>query len=167
MEPVALAPRRVLLIRHAEKTGRPEDQGLSDLGRLRAAALACVLPARFGRPEVLVACRSSPRSRRPLETVAPLAEKLGLPVEERWGTSDVEPLGAALDAEPRFADRLVLICWRHKTLGALARRLGAPEAPDWPETLYDRIWILERLADRVRFTAEPQGVDLGNRREGS
>jgi hypothetical protein len=46
---------RILLMRHAEKTGDPKDPHLSQEGYARAANLAVYIPATFGVPQFLIA----------------------------------------------------------------------------------------------------------------
>ena len=152
-------PRSVVLIRHAEKTGRPDDRDLSEKGRAHAAAMAIEIPRRFGPPEVIIACQSTAKSRRPVETIEPLARRLGLPIVTTWGTWDVEPLVEVLASDPAYVGKKVLICWRHDTLQQLACALGATEAPEWPETLYGWAWLIRRGSDHPRLTMEELDLD--------
>ena len=153
-------PKLVLVIRHAEKTGRPEDRGLSETGRSRAAALAETLPRTFGPLDALIACRSTAKSRRPAETLEPVAQRLGLPIDERWGTYDFADLARTVLTDPALAGRAVLISWRHDTMKQLAESFGVAEAPAWPDTLYDGIWKLEPSPTGVELTQQPQGLEI-------
>src|SRR4051794_17678509 len=82
-------PACILLIRHAEKPDDDEDESLSKAGRKRAEALyqlfekadrRKVLP----RPDFIFAAHNSKNSRRSVETVKPLAKKLGLSVDDAY-----------------------------------------------------------------------------------
>jgi hypothetical protein len=154
----AFLPKQVLLIRHAEKTGSPGDSGLSRRGRARALALVGALPAQYGDPDVIVACANVPKSTRPVDTVRPLADRLRLPIEDRWNTQDHQALAQALQTSRAFTDRRVLVCWRHETLPALARALGFP-APIWPRTDYETVWVIEFLPTPI-FRVERQDIEL-------
>ena len=68
---------RILLMRHAEKTGDPMDPHLSLDGYARAAKLADFIPATFGIPQFLIATSISKHSVRPIETLEPLSTKSG------------------------------------------------------------------------------------------
>ena len=57
-------PGRVLLMRHAEKTGRTDDIYLSVDGLKRAEKLAAYIPQAFGRPDFIYAAARSKRSIR-------------------------------------------------------------------------------------------------------
>jgi hypothetical protein len=135
----------MVLIRHAEKTGRPDDPGLSALGQQRASALADMFVARWGLPDFIIACRSTAKSTRPVDTVLPLATKLGLPILDRWSTQDFAHLAVAVANDAIYACKAILICWRHDTLQPLANALGAPDAPPWPSTQYDCAWVIRPM----------------------
>src|SRR5450631_4144759 len=74
---------RILLMRHAEKTGDPMDPHLSLDGYARAAKLADFIPATFGIPQFLIATSISKRSVRPIETLEPLSTKIGVSARAR------------------------------------------------------------------------------------
>jgi broad specificity phosphatase PhoE len=151
----------VMLLRHAEKpnerrsgvneAGKPDEGTLSVAGWLRAgalvpyfASLADRLHSRLVcRPQHIFAARSTAQhpSTRPRDTVRPLADMLGIPVDERWSDEDpVELVGEAL----RSIEEPVLVCWRHDHLPALARSIlqsdGIPE--HWPGNRFDITWSI-------------------------
>ena len=66
-------PARLIVLRHAEKTGDRRDRDLSPAGHERAMRLVPYVLETFGRPDFLIAAKSSDRSRRPVETIEPLA----------------------------------------------------------------------------------------------
>jgi phosphohistidine phosphatase SixA len=134
---------RIIILRHAEKTGVDTDPELSERGRLRAAVLSAALPQYFGKIDHVIAAQSTEHSARPLRTVEPLSMALGIRVQQRWKTAQYKELAAALFSDPEFEQRQVLICWRHKSLQALARALGAADAEPWSETEYDRTWLID------------------------
>ena len=149
--------RLVMLIRHAEKPREPCEQAVDALGRpdaaslavrgwQRAGALARLFrepPSPLHRPVALLAAARSPAhvSTRPRDTLLPLADALGLPVEEPPGGAD-SPERLAEAAAAREGP--VLVCARHEALPALARALGAdgslPES--WPDDRYDVVWLV-------------------------
>jgi hypothetical protein len=150
----------MVLIRHAEKTGRPGDSGLSSMGQRRAAALAEMFAARWGLPDLIIACRSTPKSTRPVDTVQPLATKLGLSILDQWDTQDFANLAGAISMEAGYSGKTILSCWRHDTLQLLAQNLGAADAPPWPSTLYDCVWLLRPTPAGIDLCIGPQGFAL-------
>jgi hypothetical protein len=86
-------------------------------------------------------------SRRPEQTVQPLAQKLGCVVDLTWALHQEEAFAAAL----AVGTGTVLVCWQHQGLPALARAIAAPqdlsalpEDWNWPDDRYDVIWSLRR-----------------------
>jgi len=166
----------IMLIRHAEKPldgeqgvdrqGRPDPASLSVTGWMRAAALARLFNAPEGhlvRPQHLVAARATAErpSTRPRDTLQPMAELLGLEIDESL---------AADDAPSRVADHLhrlqgpVLVCWRHDELPALANQLlQRAEAPGrWPDKTYDMVWVVEQARLSWTLVQVPQKLLPGD-----
>ena len=135
---------RIILMRHAEKTGEADDRDLSERGQCRAAILATALPAAFGQIDAIIAAKSSERSVRPLRTVEPLAIALGLAVLQNWDASNYSELASLLESDGRFNGQQVLICWRHKSIHKLAMALGTANISPWPETDYVHIVAIQR-----------------------
>lgn len=139
-------PRRVLLMRHAEKTGDPEDIHLSAAGQQRAEKLVRYIPATFGVPDYLFAAAQSRRSVRSIETLQPLATATGKPLRYDVEDDDFEDLVAELASQPQYRQALVVIAWHHKKIDNIAALLGAADGtyPDpWAENLYDVIVDLD------------------------
>lgn len=156
--PKGKRPARLILLRHAEKTGRPDDPELSVEGVQRAARLAEAIPDTFGPIEFIIAAKSRPTSRRPYLTVEPLAASLGLPVLEDWDDFDGEALARAVLGGKAYAERQGVLCWRHNALQALAMALGAKDAPPWRRPVYDRFWVIEYGPDGATFRDTAQCV---------
>lgn len=136
--PGETGPTKVLIMRHAEKTGDRRDRHLSEAGAQRAERLVDYLPKQFGNPDFLFAATSSKRSSRPYETLEPLAAALGLNINERFDDEDFDALVEEL-AKPKYAQKFGVISWRHSDIPSLCAALGAPVGTfpeDWPEDLY-------------------------------
>src|SRR5262245_16200988 len=113
------APACVLLIRHGEKPA--DGEPLSAEGKRRGAAL----PKLFGalpKPDFVFAAKDSKKSHRCTETVAPLAKKLELKVDDRFANEDYAKLATEL-RERKYAGKTVLVCWHHGNLPELAGKL--------------------------------------------
>ncbi|MBZ8141222.1 histidine phosphatase family protein [Rubrivivax gelatinosus] len=173
---------RIMLIRHAEKPregecgvaidGSPSPQSLSVVGWQRAGALvrlfvpAAPVPPRSPilRPAHVFAARPTDThpSLRPRETVTPLAQALGLQVDESWSDDD-DP--ARVAAALRELQGPVLVCWRHRSLPDLADELlQRAEVPrHWPEQRFDLVWIVAGEGPRWTFSQLPQQLLPGDR----
>src|SRR5262249_38486436 len=88
-------PAEILVIRHAEKAtdGEPSVD-LSTIGKKRAEALPGLFTKSetrtepFPKPNFIFAAKNSKQSHRSLETVAPLARKLGVDVNSEFRSED-------------------------------------------------------------------------------
>jgi hypothetical protein len=127
-------PQLARLIRHAEKDKKDD---LSPRGRQRATCLA----QRYRNTGIthLFAYDDKP-SRRPVETITPLANALGLDIDVRYKRDEVKELVAAIGALD--ADAVVLVCWEHTVLRSIAHHLGVDSPPDYPSDEYDREWTV-------------------------
>lgn len=135
-----LGPARLVVMRHAEKTGDKRDKDLSDAGWARAEKLATYIPKELGRPDFLIAASNSVKSKRPKQTLEPLGEALGLEIWAELDDEDVDKLIAVLADTPEWAGKFGVISWRHSDLPRLIGGLGALAGsyPDpWDSAVYD------------------------------
>jgi hypothetical protein len=90
------------------------------------------------------------RSRRPLETVTPMAARLGLdPVTDHSKGEE-----AALVEDALSRSGTVLVCWQHDDIPAIGNLImgDATSVPQqWPEDRYDLVWVFSRNGRRWRF----------------
>ena len=170
---------KIILLRHAEKPakdgaphginrkGERNKESLTVRGWQRAGALTNLfVPANghlqhpsLATPKFLFASKPLLRkgSRRSLQTIMPLGERLGIKVNSEYQRAEFESM-----LEEVFAcSGVVLICWQREYLPNIASLIlrskkGAPA--DWPEDRYDMIWIfdLHRATSSYRFTQIPQ-----------
>jgi broad specificity phosphatase PhoE len=143
---------RILLMRHAEKTGDPMDPHLSQDGSARAAKLADYIPATFGIPQFLIVTSISKHSIRPIETIEPLSANIGVPIDSTFADQDYGALASELLSEPRYGDAgtLIVVCWHHGNIPSLARALRAKPGsyPDpWDALVFNQILVLTYSED--------------------
>jgi len=130
---------RIMLIRHAEKpsddgkihgvdvTGEKDHESLSVRGWQRAGAISALFTNQRGRlshkglsiPDQLYATAHGHEnhSRRPVHTLLPLRERLGLPVNIAFEDKDTKGL---LRSVALASDQTVLICWHHEQIPHVA-----------------------------------------------
>lgn len=182
--PSAAAPK-IMLIRHAEKptadassplgitaAGQPDSKSLTVRGWQRAGALAQL----FSQPSLLAdahysalaqparlfasAVGQGSTSQRPAETLTPLADRLGLSVEQPYLKTQTDLLGQMLGAAARQGGKqeVVLVAWEHGLIPDLARAItGQPDLIPaiWPAERFDLIWVLEWQAGSQQFSLTP------------
>ena len=165
----------IMIIRHAEKPdpsgsvqgttseGDPDKRSLTVRGWLRAGALVGLFaPARGGppaglrRPDTVYASSyEGGRSRRSVQTVEPLADRLGLHVVRRYTAGDEAPLAEELAQRPGAT----VVSWHHTSIPKIARQLGEVTPlppPAWPSDRFDVVWTFTREGPGWRFAQVPQ-----------
>jgi phosphohistidine phosphatase SixA len=155
---------KVLIIRHGEKPGDPgtdnadDGRDLSTKGFERAAALAVYVPATFGPPDFLFATKESNHSNRPVETITPLAKALGIKINHGHANGDFTTVANHIRENPKYAGKLVLICWHHGNIPDLTVALGgSPPFKPWPGKVFDRVWSLN-----LPIPAAAAGIQVQN-----
>jgi broad specificity phosphatase PhoE len=172
----------VMIIRHAEKPltpdvphgvtieGEVDRDSLTPRGWQRAGALVNLFTAghsgALSTPAHLFASQVVPGSgsRRSFETLQPLAERLGLPIDLRFPKEDLAGLAGAV----RATAGVVLISWEHHLIPSLANMLigDTSTAPQvWPDDRFDIIWAIEPgIGARVgSFRQVPELLLAGDR----
>ncbi|HEX6842779.1 MAG TPA: hypothetical protein VF113_14685 [Stellaceae bacterium] len=140
-------PKLVLIIRHGEK---PEagDRRLAPRGYQRAGALSALFDAEhngaaYPAIDALFAATNTKESHRPVATLKPLARMLDLAIDDSHTEKEHERLAATV-LNRRYDGKVVLICWHHGQIPALATALGAKDVPPkWPDERFDLVWRLD------------------------
>jgi broad specificity phosphatase PhoE len=164
-------PASVTFIRHAEKQlgdvaprsvtidGLLDPNSLTPRGWQRAGALIGLFVPRADEAQALLptpahlfASKLGPHShsQRPRETLEPLSERLGVPIDASHVQDDLDGLERSI----RQCQGHVLVAWEHKRIPLIAARLAADPSlvpTVWPDDRYDVIWVL---------TASPSNGEL-------
>ena len=161
-------PNTVFIIRHGEK---PEDSGdvhLSPKGYQRAAALSELFNAKHndgGHPTIdaLFATAYSKESHRPVLTIKPLSVVLNLDINDSFADKQYTELAAALLSDHKYDGKVILICWHHGEIPALAGALKATGMPQkWPDDRFDLIWRLDYSGGKPTLKILPQLLLYGD-----
>jgi hypothetical protein len=159
-------PATILLIRHAEKlTDGRED--LSSVGFERAKVMPLLFggtsaPHNLPRPDFLFATRQSKHSNRPVETITPLSDALGMTISHDVEDKDYAALATDL-LSGKYAGKVLLVAWHHGSLPGFAKALGAtPPYDPWPESQFDRVWRIDYRDGKAVLTDLPQGLMAGD-----
>jgi broad specificity phosphatase PhoE len=133
------ATTTVIFVRHAEKMATPaDDPGLSPAGERRVAELTRQLVD----ADVVAgidAVYSTPY-RRTEETVRPVAEALGLPLNS-YDAADTEAIMEHIVREHK--GKIILVAGHSNTLPALIGNMGASKkVPEINDNEYDNIYIV-------------------------
>ena|ERR1700736_1895082 len=164
---------KIMVLRHAEKPakdlepfgvtleGKRDNESLTARGWQRAGALANLFAptnghfqhASLARPQLIYASKPLKRrgSRRPIETVTPLAEKLAIRINNNFPRSEVEKM---LE-EVFLCKGTVLICWQREYIPQIAAHIlgNQKKVPQvWPEDRFDLIWVFDRGRSSTKFS---------------
>jgi hypothetical protein len=164
---------KIMLIRHAEKPakdsapygvtdkGERSKESLEVRGWQRAGALANLLAPtnnRFqhialAKPQFLYASRPVRRrgSRRPVETLMPLAQKLAVRIHTNFQRAEYE----SMLEEAVLSKGVVLICWQREYIPDIAALILGNDGiapPEWPDDCYDMIWVFDLLPSRMKYS---------------
>lgn len=147
--------------------GERSKESLEVRGWQRAGALAHLLAppdghlqhAALAKPQFLYASKPVKRrgSRRPMETIIPLAEKLRIEINAEYRRSEFESM-----LDDAFSHRgVVLICWQREYIPEIASYILNSDriAPaEWPEDRFDMFWVfdLESSTGKYKFKQVPQ-----------
>jgi hypothetical protein len=176
---------KIMIVRHAEKpatdftpygltiNGKRSKESLTARGWQRAGALANLFAPTDGhfqhrflaQPQFIYASRFIKRrgSRRPIETITPLAEKLAVKINSDFPRFAVDKL-----LENVFRCKgVVLICWQREYIPKIATAIMGSDGivpAEWPEARFDMVWIFERSRSsaRYRFHQVPQRLLMGD-----
>lgn len=174
--------KKIMVIRHAEKptgpfqgvtiNGNIDPESLIPRGWQRAGALTVLFAPYKGAlqnslllvPEILYASLpdEESKSERPVETITPLSERLGLPINEAYGKKDYKKMADAVMAE----SGTVLVAWQHQDISHIANHiLGNHSAPQtWPGDRFDLVWVfdLDASTNQYKLTQVPQNLLVGD-----
>jgi broad specificity phosphatase PhoE len=164
-----MAALKIMLVRHAEKPGvppppagvdedgSPDPESLTDRGWQRARALVAFFDPADGqfrdgiaKPSHLFATKAgADHSRRPIDTLVPLRDHLGVEIDETYKSSDIKEL---TDAAKR-CDGVVLIAWKHEDIPDIARGISNDRAipAHWPGERFDVVWVFDLIGGGYAF----------------
>lgn len=172
-----------MVIRHAEKPtgdikgittdGTKDNNSLIVQGWQRAGALVVLFDPFDGHlqneklvvPDVLYAspAGSESKSKRPVETITPLSQRLDLSINTNFGKDDFK----AMADNAMQQQGTVLICWQHSEIPHIANHiLSKNVSPQtWPKDCFDMIWVfdLDQNTGEYSFSQVPQNLLAGDR----
>lgn len=170
----------IMIIRHAEKppdSGKPygitpdgtkDPHSLTVAGWSRAGALVGLfapddgrLPAGLRKPDRIYASGAGEKGQRPIQTVTPLAAKLGYQLDTDYGKGDEN----ALAEQIRTLSGSTLVSWEHENIPAIVAALGpvSPTPPgSWPDGRFDMVWVFAGGPGGWTFSQVPELLLAGD-----
>lgn len=122
------------------------DAGKATLSATYQPKTGPMAASRFPAPAVIFATEDSKHSSRPVDTISPTASACSLPIESHYSESQKDIAKLAKHVLADYPGEIILICWHHGTIPALATALGGTGAKKWAGTVFDRLWLLDYSA---------------------
>jgi hypothetical protein len=118
-------------------------------------------PARFLAPDFLFATQKSKHSNRPVETITPLSLATGLTINSSYPDGGYGDLAKAV-LGGQYAGKVVLICWHHGEIPALAQALGVSTPPKWKGSVFDLVWQITYTKGKAKLKVHHQKLLYGD-----
>lgn len=122
----------ILLIRHGEKPLSQTETSLSVAGQARSMAYVVYfqnfeINSQPIKIDYLFATAPTDHSNRPYLTIQPLAQQLGVKINNQFNNTDqdIAALVNFLLEEQQLNNSNILVCWHHERLLEMAAALGA------------------------------------------
>jgi hypothetical protein len=127
------------------------------------ATVSTVKPGspRFLKPDFLFATQKSKSSNRPVETITPLSVATGLSINSSFPDSGFNDL-AKLILAGQYAGKVVLVCWHHGEISALAGALSVSKPPKWKGTDFDFVWQITYTKGKANLKIHHQKLLFGD-----
>ena len=125
----------VILIRHAEKVIDPNnpDVDLSPAGQARAQEIVRI----FG--DAGINAIYATQYKRTQQSVKPLADKLGLPINQVNSKNTAELIN---QIKSQHSGQIIFVAGHNSTVPEIIAALGGPQYPVIPETEYDNLYVV-------------------------
>lgn len=95
---------------------------------------------RFRAPSHIFATQASKLSKRPKETVTPLSTALKIPLNDGFADNEASIEKMTNSILNDYPGDIVLVCWHHGMIPAIAKALGIAKPPKWDGKVFDRVW---------------------------
>jgi hypothetical protein len=148
---------KVVIIRHGEK---PKDgDNLSCQGQNRALQLANVLHQKFSIPDTIyipaLKSDSFTKHSRMFQTISPFAIKYNLPINSKYNADENEKIAKSVFKR----EGIVLMVWEHSAINSLTATLGVDDTPQWDNSDFDSIWIINYQDGKAKLSVDKEGIN--------
>lgn len=117
---------------------------------------------RFPSPHYIFATEASKDSKRPIETVTPLATALNVPLNDGLADKDASIQKMTNAILNDFPGEIILVCWHHGNIPDIAKALGIAKPPKWDGKVFDRVWQITFPKGKASLTNSAQMLLYGD-----
>ena len=118
--------------------------------------------SRFSTPNYIFATQISKHSKRPIETVTPLAMAMNLPINDGFTDNDADIQKMTNAILNDYPGSVILICWHHCKIADIARALGVSRPPKSDGKVFDRVWQITFPKGKASLKDMPQMLLFGD-----
>src|SRR5260221_1777998 len=130
-------------------------------GSYRQVPLKGTAP-RFLTPNHIFATQASKDSKRPIDTVTPLATALKVPLNDGIADNEASIKKMTNAILNDFPGDIILVCWHHGKIPDIAKALGISSPPKWDGKLFDRVWQITFPKGKAALKDLPQMLLYGD-----
>lgn len=117
---------------------------------------------RFTSPNHIFATRASKLSKRPIETITPLATALKVPLNDGFADNEASIKKMTNAILNDFPGDIILVCWHHGKIPDIAKALGISSPPKWDGKIFDRVWQITFPKGKAALKDLPQMLFYGD-----
>jgi hypothetical protein len=147
----------IAIIRHAEKPIKGDN--LSCQGQNRALQLAAVLHQKFNIPAAIYvpSLKSDDETKhsRMFQTITPFAIKYNVAINSKYSADENEKIIKSVLKK----HGTILMVWEHSAIQSLASSLGVKSPPEWTDTDFDSIWLVNYSHGKAQLTMDKEGLN--------
>lgn len=118
--------------------------------------------SQFPTPNYIFATQISKHSKRPIETVTPLATAVNLPINDGFADNDGDITKMTNAILNDYPGSVILICWHHGKIPDVAKALGVSRPPKWNAKVFDRVWQITYPKGKASLQDLPQKLLFGD-----
>lgn len=139
-------PKRVIIIRHAEKYKTGESLNPKGLSRAGALPYYFAYNPLYNNPSisfVFVSKMPGPLEQtRTYQTCKPTADFYNLPIDTDYTRTEFQKVAKDVLSNPKYDNSTILFCWNHENIGTLVEALGGSNPGKWNKSVFDQVYIL-------------------------
>ena len=117
---------------------------------------------RFPAPHYILATQASKDSKRPTETVTPLATALNVPLNDGFADNEASIQKMTNAILNDYPGEIILVCWHHGMIPDIAKALGIARPPKWDAKVFDRVWQITFPKGKATLTDSAQMLLYGD-----
>jgi Tol biopolymer transport system component len=89
------------------------------------------------------------------QTISPFAIKYNLPINSKYNADENEKIAKSVFKR----EGIVLMVWEHSAINSLTATLGVDDTPQWDNSDFDSIWIINYQDGKAKLSVDKEGIN--------